>query len=253
MIHFAELTSPQVAELLRGDRVPVLLLPLGAVEPHGPHAPLNTDPIISSGMCERAAQALAADPDVHALMLPPVDYGVTRFAGAFPGGVHIGPGTLLALITDIGSALIRQGLRNLVLVNNHFEPEHLDTVRRAATALAELPGARIGHLDLVRRHNAEQLTKEFRSGSCHAGRYETSLVLAERPELVDEALMRELPRVSVNMPAAIKAGRADFIAMGMEHGYCGAPAEASAREGVTTFETLAALLVQTIRQLIREG
>lgn len=249
MIHFAELSSPQVADLLEGDRIPVLLLPIGAIEPHGPHAPLGTDPIISMGMCERAAKLLEHDPDVHVLVLPPVPYGVTRFAAPFPGGVHVGPKTLQLLITDICTALINQRLRHIVLVNNHFEPEHVDTLRRSVEVLSIVPGARIGHLDLVRRHNAEQLTEEFRSGSCHAGRYETSLVLADQPHLVDAVMMRELPRVSVNMPAAIKSGRGDFISMGMEEAYCGAPAEATAREGVATFETLTSMLVKTIREL----
>lgn len=251
MIHFADLTSPQVARMLDGDRIPVLLLPIGAIEPHGPHAPLGTDPIISIGMCERAARALEQDPLVRALVLPPVPYGVTRYAAAFPGGVHIGAHTLFSIIVDICNSLLDQRLHHIVLVNNHFEPEHVGTLRRVVETLRAKPVARIAHLDLVRRENAERLTEEFRSGSCHAGRYETSLVLADQPHLVDAQTMRRLPRVSINMPAAIAAGRTDFVAMGMEHGYCGTPAEATAREGATTFDTLTTMLIDTIRELIQ--
>jgi creatinine amidohydrolase len=51
------------------------------------------------------------------------------------------------------------------------------------------------------------------------------------------------------MPAAIGAGRTDFLAMGMEQAYCGAPAEASAEEGHETFETLTTMLVELIREV----
>jgi creatinine amidohydrolase len=54
----------------------------------------------------------------------------------------------------------------------------------------------------------------------------------------------------VNMPAAMAAGQTDFLAMGMDRAYCGAPAEASAREGDATLGTLAALLVELIREQV---
>lgn len=250
--YFADLTSPQVAELLSDQRRPVLLLPIGAVEPHGPHAPLATDQIISVGMCERAVADLAHDARVRPLILPPLPYGVTRYASAFPGAISVGEEALHAMLVDICGGLIGQGLRWLVLVNNHFEPEHVATLRRAVQTIDADYGARIGHLDLVRRRHAERLTAEFRSGSCHAGRYETSLVLAERPSLVDTQRMRELPPVPVDMPAAIGQGRADFSAMGMTEAYCGAPADATASEGAATFDTLTAMLVDTIRDTARE-
>lgn len=243
MTAFADLTSPRLAELLAGPRKPVLLLPVGAVEPHGPHAPLGTDEIISAGMCARAAQRLADDPDVHVLVLPTLNYGVTRFASAFPGAVSVSEATLHALVTDVCGALVAQGFTRIVVVNNHFEPAHVTTLR---TATAE---AGVAYLDLVRRHNAARLTDEFRSGACHAGQYETSLVLADHPGLVDTAAAATLPPVPVDLPAAMAAGKADFAAMGMDRAYCGDPAAASAAEGRSTFDALTDLLVETIREV----
>jgi creatinine amidohydrolase len=253
VIHFADLTSPQVAALADGSRTPVLLLPIGAIEAHGPHAPLGTDRLISEALCERVARDLAGDPSVLVLVLPAVPYGVTRYAAAFPGTAHVGEDTLHAMVVDVCGGLITQDLTHIVLVNNHFEPEHVATLRRAVATVAAEHGTRIGHLDLVRRHNAQRLTEEFRAGSCHAGRYETSLVLAERPDLVDQRLLRELPPLPVNMPSAIAGGRTDFLAMGMSDAYCGAPADASADEGERTFSTLASMLTDTIRELGGEG
>lgn len=249
MTHFAELTSPQVAALHTDSRVPVLLLPVGAVEPHGPHAPLGTDQIISTGMCERATARLAGDTAVRPLILPPIPYGVTRYATAFPGVLHIEPRTLRCLVLDVCQALTEQGLRRVVIVNNHFEPEHLSTLREAASAAQQDQGCTVAHLDLVRRRNAARLTAEFRSGQCHAGQYETSLVLAERAELVDSERMRDLKPVPVDMPAAMADGKADFLAMGMDGAYCGTPAQASAQEGERTFDTLTAMLIETVREI----
>jgi creatinine amidohydrolase len=229
-MRLAELTSPQLAAL----RDPVALWPVGAIEPHGPHAPLGTDTLISVGMCERAAARLE-----NAVVLPPLPFGVTRYGAAFAGAIGISEQTLRAVVLDVAKAVAANGLRRLVIVNNHFEPEQVVALRAAAEEAGAL------YLDLVRRRNAQRLTDEFRRGSCHAGRYETSLVLADAPQLVDPTVS-DLPANEVDMPAAMAAGRTDFVAMGMDRAYCGAPAEATAEEGHRTFQTLTDMLVELI-------
>lgn len=245
MTAFAELTTTRLADVRDGPRTPVLLLPVGVVEPHGPHAPLATDEIISAGMCDRAAARFADDPDITVLVLPTLHYGVTRFGAAFPGAVSVREATLHALVVDVCRSLSDQGFTRIVVVNNHFEPAHVATLR-AATAEAG-----VAYLDLVRRRHVERLTEEFRSGASHAGRYETSLVLADRPDLVDTDTMASLPAVPVDMPALMADGADDFLAMGMDRGYCGAPAEATAAEGEATFDTLTDLVAEAIREVAR--
>jgi creatinine amidohydrolase len=236
-MRLAELTSARLEEL-RAQR-PVALWPVGAVEPHGPHAPLGTDTLISVGICERAA-ALLDDPP--AVVLPPLPFGVTRYAAAFAGAIGISDATLRAVVREVAAAVAAQGFRRLAIVNCHFEPEQVATLRAAAEEAGAL------YLDLVRRRNAQRLGEEFRRGSCHAGRYETSLVLADAPALVDRVTMAALPPLEVDMPAAIAAGRTDFVAMGMERAYCGAPGDATAEEGRATFATLAEMLVELVRE-----
>jgi creatinine amidohydrolase len=241
----ARLAYVDVEALLADERRTVLLLPLGATEAHGPHAPLETDTLISVGICRRASERLEDDPEVRALLLPPLPYGVTRYGAAFPGGISIGEETLRALVVEISQSLALQGFRRLVLVNSHFEPEQVRTLREAVEELGE--GVRL--LDLTRRENAQRLTEEFRSGSCHAGRYETSLVLADEPALVQRERMEALEAKMIDMPAAIAAGQTDFLAMGMDRAYCGAPAEATAEEGRRTFETLTDLVIDLVRDV----
>ena len=246
-VYFDRLTSPQVAALRDGDDAPVLLLPVGAVEPHGPHGPLATDSIISDGMCRRAAARLAGE--LRVLILPALPYGVTRFAAAFAGAVGVSADTLHAVVVELCGSLVEQGLPRIVVVNNHFEPEHVAALRRAVQTVHERHGVRVGYLDLLRRAAAARLTEEFRSGECHAGQYETSLVLAEHPALVDSGTAATLPHVPVDMASAIRYGASDFLAMGMADGYCGSPARATAAEGETTFGTLTELLIEVIRDV----
>jgi creatinine amidohydrolase len=242
---FADLAYPDVEAVRKDARATVLLFPLGATEPHGPHAPLETDTLISLGICRRAADRLESDPDVRALVLPPLAYGVTRYGAAFPGAVSIGEATLRALVVEICSSLAAQGFPRVVLVNNHLEPEQVQTLRRATEEL----GTAVRLFDVTRKQIAAQLTDEFRSGSGHAGSYETSLVLADEPSLVHRERMEGLESKMIDMPAAIAAGQTDFIAMGMDRAYCGSPAEATAEEGERTFEILTGLLVDLVREL----
>jgi creatinine amidohydrolase len=217
---------------LEGREGAVHLLPIGSTEPHGPHAPLLTDTIISVGICRRAAERLLGELDVY--VLPAVPYGVTRYGADFPGAVSITEETLRSLVTEIAGNFER-----VVLVNSHLEPEQVWLLRDLGLPL----------FDVTRRAVAERLTEEFRSGAGHAGRYETSLVLADRPELVNKGRMRTLEPKPIDMPAAIRAGQTSFVAMGMDQAYAGAPAEATAEEGGQTFETLTDMLVELIREV----
>jgi creatinine amidohydrolase len=249
--HFAELTYREAQALLEGERTPVLLFPVGSTEPHGPHSPLATDPILSMGMCRRAVERLRDDFEIRPLILPPLQYGVTRYTSAWTGAVHVEEDTLHAFLVDVLTSLIGQGFRHTVLVNNHFEPEHVQTLHRSLDTVQERTGVVCGYLDLTRRHRAAVLTDEVRNGGSHAGQYETSLVLAERPELIDENVLRTLPDVPVNLAEVLSAGAKDFTEIGMSEAYNGSPARASAEEGHKVFEVLTDMLVEQMRALVR--
>ena len=141
---------------------------------------------------------------MRALVLPEIAFGVTRYSAAFTGAVTISEGTLHAMVVEVCASLRAQGFRHLVIVNSHFEPAQVATLRRAAG------DAKAGFLDLTRRAVAEQLTTEFKSGAAHAGRYETSLVLARHPELVEAETMRRLPAYQAGH-ARCHGGRSDRL------------------------------------------
>lgn len=246
-LYLAEMTWEAVEALPPAETV--ALLPVGATEAHGPHLPLNTDVIISTAMARRAAERLKAR-GLTAVLLPAVAYSVTDFAGAFAGTLSISADTATAWLIDVGRAVRRHGFRCLALANAHLEPAHVGTLRAAVAALGAEEGAPVVFPDVTRRRLADRLTDEFRSGACHAGQYEGSVVLAERPELVDETLMRTLSANPASLVDAIRQGLADFESAGGPRAYFGDPAAATAEEGAATIDTLGEMLEQAVMEVL---
>jgi len=172
-----EMTWEEMRDLPRSATVAIL--PVGAIEAHGPHLPLATDLIISSAMAARGASNLAAR-GVEAVILPALPYGAAPFAAAFPGTIPVNASTVAALVTEIGTALRAQSLHWLAVANAHLDPAHLDSLRAAAREASERDSVRIIFPDLTEKPWALRLGEEFRSGACHAGRFESSRARAGR-------------------------------------------------------------------------
>jgi creatinine amidohydrolase len=247
MTDLAKRTWPEAGELL-GPRT-VALLPIGSTEPHGPHLPLDTDVTIAVAQSRRAAERLERD-GVPAVVLPPLAYGITRFTEGFAGRLTLRPGTLWALLEDLVISLEQEGVRQVVFSNGHLEPEHVQVLRGVAVDHPERgPGrAQVLFPDNTRRRWAATLGEEFAGGDCHAGRYESSIVLAADQAAVREAELRALPPVSVQLIEKMRAGARSFREMGAERAYCGDPAAASADEGNELIDRLAEMLVVSVRE-----
>jgi len=243
--YLADLTTEALASLVAAPSPVVALLPVGSVEPHGPHLPLSTDTIISEAAAVRASELLTDG--MVALVAPPVPYGVTNYAEGFAGAITIPAATLTAFLRAIVDAYLATGLRHVCLINNHLEPEHDAAVR---ATLDGLPPGRASVACPLTRRWARTLTAEFKSGACHAGQYETSIVLAARPDLVRTDATESLPDVSVSLSDAIRAGQSRFAEMGMDRAYTGAPASATALEGQSTLESLADMIATEVREAL---
>lgn len=227
----------------------IALLPIGSTEPHGPHLPLDTDVTIALAQARRAAARLG-ELGVPAFVLPPIAYGITRFTEGFAGRVTLRPGTLWALVEDIVLSLQQEGVLQIALVNGHLEPEHVQVLRGLALDHPERGKGRAQLLfpDNTRRRWAATLGDEFAGGDCHAGRYESSLVLAADPGAVREELRRSLPPHAVGLVEKMKSGARSFLEVGATRAYCGDPAAASAEEGERLVEQLAEVVVRTARE-----
>jgi creatinine amidohydrolase len=225
----------------------VAILPVGAVEAHGPHLPLETDGIIADAMARSAADRLAGT-GREVFLLPPLPYTPAPFAAEFPGTISIRPETLTSLVVDIGRSLADHGIRVLGVANAHLDPAHLGALAAAARPLADA-GVAFAAPDLSRRRLAERLTAEFQTGACHAGRFETSVILARRPGLV-AASRAALEPVHRSLSAAIQEGKRTFREVGGERAYFGDPAAATAEEGEATVAELGRILAEAVEAVI---
>ena len=184
----ALLPWPRVGELLASGAVPIL--PFGAQEQHGPHLPLSTDTMMADGLARRLAAA------VGGLLLPALPYGQTTDNSAFSGTVSLSFDTTRAVAVDIAAAVQAHGARGLVIVNGDFG-------NRAPLTLAARQISDAGLRVLVVNYPgleqvvADLLTTEPAGfGLVHADEFETSVVLALRPETV------EMSRAVASIPSS---------------------------------------------------
>lgn len=242
----ARMTYAEVEAVLAGSGRKVALLPTGSTEAHGPHLPLATDSIIAEEMARRAALRLA-ERGIAAVRLPTLHYAVTDWAADFAGSAGISKDAARTVLMDLARRCAAMGFDAMVLVNAHLEPDNIASLRAVTREYAEsgAPG-KLLFPDKTRRANAGRLTAEFQSGSCHAGQYETSLVLAVDPALVRMDLATKLPEHHVPLHEHIARGAKSFADCGLDQAYCGDPAQASAAEGDATYEALASIVVDAV-------
>ncbi|HXE57543.1 MAG TPA: creatininase family protein [Gemmatimonadales bacterium] len=244
----AAMTWEEVRDLDKGRAVAVL--PVGAVEAHGPHLPLITDVIIAEAMARAGAERLVAA-GYEPVLLPSLVYTAAEFGAGFAGTISLRPATVTAVLADIAASLARAGFRALAVANAHLDPAHLASLRAAAAMIRAEQGVRVVVPDVARKPWALRLTEEFKSGACHAGRYEGSIVLAERPELVRQEIARELPPNPASLAAAIREGKKTFAEARGPRAYFGYPAEATREEGEITVEILGSILADAVAAGLR--
>lgn len=240
----AELTYVEAKAAL--DRGAVGLWPIGSTEAHGPHLPLSTDAIIAEETCRRAAPLIAARFGLEAFGLPTLAFTVTEFAAPFSGTISVPRNTALAYVRDVLIGAARTGFRALALVNAHLEPAHRYMLREAVAAARAATGVAIALADPSDRRFAGTLTEEFQRGACHAGRYETSLVLAAAVGAVREPERAALSPLEIDLLERIKAGATTFPAAGADRAYFGDPAAATRTEGDETYGRLAEIVCRVI-------
>jgi creatinine amidohydrolase len=159
----------------------IAILPVAAVEQHGPHLPLSTDAVINTGIV-RAALARTAAPLV-ALVLPAIEIGMSPEHASFAGTLTIDPRTLGDAWMDVGRSVARAGLRKLVIFNTHGGQKSLvDEVAvrlRAELGMLVVRATYFAFGSPPGLFDAAELVHDI-----HGGEVETSLMLHLAPELV---------------------------------------------------------------------
>jgi creatinine amidohydrolase len=165
------------------------VLPVAAIEQHGPHLPVLTDSAIVEAVAQAAARI--ASRDIPILVCPVVAYGASQHHLIYPGTVSLSTGTLIQALKELTDSLAESGFKRIFLLNGHGGNE--ECIRLAARELAlrrpVIAGAASywtiawGHLEKAK----EAAALGFLPG--HAGGFETSLMMALRPELVKTELL----------------------------------------------------------------
>ncbi len=186
----------------------IIILPVGSLEQHGPHLPLNVDTLIAVGLAELVAERLSA------VVLPPVSYGAKSHSGGgelFPGTTSLDGTTLINLVLDVLRETYRHGGRRFLILNAHFENVAF-LVEAAELLLRVGDDARVVVLswwDLVSDEVIEDLFAEVGFPGWeieHAAIAETSLVQYLAPDLVredriiDDRIKREIPYLVLPPP-----------------------------------------------------
>ena len=240
-IMLANLTWPEASAVINGA---VVLLPVGAIEAHGPHLPLDTDVIIA---CETARRTCPRIPG-PAVVLPEISYGVSYVGTCFPGTTPVPPDALTRMINEILVTSLDAGAIGAVIVNAHLEPAHIQALADAAERATHATMKPVAFPDLRQERWARRLSTEFVAGMRHAGAYETSLVLAAKPEAVRREFLSGLEPVLIDLPAALRSGARTFADAGSSLGYFGNPCEASAEEGEHLFDELAQIMIDALAE-----
>ena len=167
-----DLTRDQIADQIK--RNPLILLPAGSVEQHGPHLPVGTDTFAA----EIISNAVAEQMD--GLVVPWTPLGVTPIHAPFPGTITLSPDTYMRMVVETCASLARHGAKRLLIVNWHEG-------NSAPLAIASEALHREHGLSVVTCHAcyvAADLYGPSSGGLTHGGEIEALAVLAYRPELV---------------------------------------------------------------------
>lgn len=182
-IYFQEQTSPDIQAA--SERKTLILIPVGQVEEHGPHLPLDTDCIIASETARAVAEQLKDE--IPVLVLPTVwtAYSV-RQVGKWHGLISFRqPETMIQLVFDILASLVHDGFTKIVLINGHGNnPAILELAcRRIGDEFNVFPAVTFV---IGMTKNVGPQVRKSAMGGCgeHAGEVETAMLLHLRPELV---------------------------------------------------------------------
>ncbi len=233
----------------------IAVLPIAAVEQHGPHLPVSTDTEIADGMVRETLKLLPSD--LTALFLPTQAIGKSNEHIRSPGTITLSAETAIRAWTEIGESVARAGVRKLVMVNSHGG--NVDVIAIVAR-------------DLRVRHNMLAVacqwsrfgsppgvyTDEESAVGIHAGDMETSMMLHFRPDLVDMSKAKNFVPATIEISKSFDllrpTGFTSFGWMSQDlnaDGACGDASRGTADKGRLTAEHRAAQFVRLMRDVER--
>jgi creatinine amidohydrolase len=247
--YYHHYTWPEIDEAVKQQ--PVVILPVGSVEDHGRHLPLDVDNFLIGSICEEAARRMEGE----MLLLPPVPYGLEEHHMDFPGTINVGMEHLLNFVLDVTRSIARHGFDRILLADGHgSNMPVLDLVgRRTVLETEALCGAFIW--PSLAREAIERIRESDRPGGmAHACELETSLY----PYLDSDRVQMDKAQKEMGMPpsrfiwmdlmSASPVLTMDHWSRFSKSGVVGDPTVASKEKGSKIFE----VVVEALMDLVRE-
>jgi len=239
-----ELTWPEAEK--RFKEVDVALLPVGSIEQHGPHLPLDTDAFDAGYLALQVAEACSSP---KPLVLPLIPYGVSYHHEDFSGTISISPDTLAQMVYEIGMSAAHQGITKLVIINGHGG-------NSPALHFAAQMINRDAHIftcvDTGESSDTDIDAMAETPNDVHAGEIETSTTLAIRPALVRlQAAKKFIPRFSsryLNFTSKRSVGWYAHTSRISPTGVLGDPTKASREKGTRMWE----LMIRNLTEFVED-
>jgi creatinine amidohydrolase len=244
----AKMTWEDVNEAAKARRV--VLLPVGAIEQHGPHLPIDTDNLSVETVCLRAAEGA---PDVL-VCAPPVHYGFNEHNMDFPGTVTVDAEHFVHYCTDVAKSFGRMGFRRVLLVNGHGSNAHLlEQAARLATLGSPAKVASLSYWALITEEFAAIRESPFPGGTSHACEFETSTYLYLDPRHVKRdriapGIREQRKYFWEDLMGGSPVKFTDWRSTQTDTGVGGDPTLATAEKGERIVEAAAARIIEVARE-----
>ncbi|MGI9622876.1 MAG: creatininase family protein [Acidimicrobiales bacterium] len=245
---YEDLTGPAIADAIKPSSI--LLLPVGAIEQHGPHLSLSVDTVIA----EETATAVVAEcgESLDVWQLPTMSVSKSNEHAWSPGTLWLSPSTMMSVLHDLGRSVASTGAERLVLLNGHGgNTTHLGTALRELRLEFGLKTF-LMHPSLPPAYGGSSTEEELGMG-IHGGRNETSVFMHLRPELVDLAKTeRRVPEALAENTHVKFGGSVSFGWLSNDFhpdGYIGDPTGANPELGKSLFEGAVATLSEAMEEV----
>ena len=242
------LRAPELPSVLTKESI--IVLPLGAIEQHGPHLPLNTDFVVADEVSKNAVNAVGEE--TQAWLLPTLPFTKSNEHAWSAGTMWLSASTLMAVLDDIARSVASTPAKKLLFVNGHGGNSALTAMMNREIRLKWGLQTFLAHPHMPADQGGSSAASELGMG-VHGGMDETSVMLHLRPDLVDMSLaVRRVPEKLAENQHVRFGGRVAFGWLSNDFfpdGHIGDPTGANAEVGKAMFDSAVSSLGEALREI----